>query len=136
MQRGSDKHGFRLDDQLDRETRGIVQGGHDPRSEEWKTSEPPGEDQPEVDRAPHATLHGGVPEGLTDDDVEGRAEFAALLGKEIWPAETEQIRQRLPEQHAPDWAVALAAQLPDGRIYANVGEVWEDLTGAREKHRF
>ena len=136
MERGSDKHGFRLDDALEKETRGIVQGNHDPRGEDWKSAEPSGEDQPDVDRVPHGTLAGGLPEGLTEADLEGRSELAALLGKELWPAETPQIGERLRSENAPDRLLELVGRLPAGRVYANVAEVWQDLTGAREEHRF
>lgn len=136
MERGSDKHGRRLDEAMERETRGLVQAGRDTRGEEWKSAEPSGEDQPEVDRNPAGTLHGGLPEGLTDRDIEGRAELGALLGKGIWPAETPEIQSRVREQDGRDAVIDLVDRLPPGRVYANVAEVWEDLTGAREDHRF
>lgn len=136
MERGSDKHGPRLDEQLEKETRAIVQGGRDPRAEEWKSAEPSGEDQPAVDLSADGTLAGGVPEGMTPEDLEGRAELASFLGKEIWPAEGAQIKARLLETQAPTRVVERCASLPDGRVYDNVGEVWVDLTGHKETHRF
>lgn len=136
MERGSDKHGRRLDEQLQKETRGIVTGGHDPRAEEWKSAEPSGEDQPDVDLYGEGTLTGGVPEGLTPEDIEGRAELAAVLGKEIWSADGAQVKARLIAAQAPDRLVQLCAGLPDGRVYDNVAEVWADLTGHKEDHRF
>jgi hypothetical protein len=136
MERGSDKHGRRLDEQLSKETRGIVTGGHDPRAEEWRSAEPSGEDQPDVDLAPGETRTGGVPEGMTADDIEARSELAALLGKELWPAEGAQVKSRLRESQAPDRVIDLCEALPDGRIYDNVSEVWVDLTGHKETHRF
>jgi hypothetical protein len=113
-----------------------VTGGHDPRAEEWKSPEPSGEDQPDVDLYGEGTLTGGVPEGLTPEDIEGRAELAAVLGKEIWPAEGAQVKARLAAAQAPDRLVQLCAGLPDGRVYDNVAEVWADLTGHKEDHRF
>jgi hypothetical protein len=136
MERGSDKHGPRLDEQLEKETRGIVQGGRETRAEEWKSSEPSGEDQPAVDLSADGTLHGGVPEGMTEEDIEQRAELASFLGKEIWPAEGAQVKARLVEEQAPTRLVERCAGLPDGRIYDNVAQVWEDLTGHKESHRF
>lgn len=136
MERGSDKHGPRLDEQLEKETRGIVQAGRDTHAEEWKSAEPSGEDQPPVDRSGDGSLHGGVPEGMTDEDLEQRAELASFLGKEIWPAEGAQVKARLLVAQAPTRVVEQCAALPDGRVYDNVAEVWEDLTGQREAHRF
>ncbi|MCW2585505.1 MAG: hypothetical protein JWN55_1021 [Frankiales bacterium] len=136
MERGNSKHGARLDDQLEKETRGLVQADREVRGEEWKSAEPSGEDQPEVDRAPDTTLTGGVPAGLTEEDVEGRARLAAVLGKSIWPADTGTIRQRARDEHATDDILALVDRLPDGAVYANVAEAWEQLTGHKERHRF
>jgi hypothetical protein len=136
MERGSSKHGPRLDEELEREVRGLVQADREVRQEEWKSSEPPGEDQPEVDRAPATTLTGGVPQGLTEADVEGRAELSAVLGMSIWPADVTMIRARAREVHAPDRTFELIDRLPDGRAWQNVAEVWEELTGHTERHRF
>lgn len=136
MERGSDKHGPRLDEQLEKEARGIVQGGRDTRAEEWKSAEPSGEDQPAVDLSGDGVLAGGVPEGMTPEDVEGRAELASFLGKEIWPAEGAQVKARLLETQAPARVIDLCGPLPDGRIYDNVAEVWVDLTGHKEANRF
>ena len=75
MERGSDKHSPRMDDALHAETEGLVRGGHDTHAEEWKQAEPSGEDQPDVDLAPDATLGGGVPDG--HDPGRGRGPLAA-----------------------------------------------------------
>ena len=124
MERGSDKHGARLDDQLRKETRGVVQGRHDPRAEEWKSAEPSGEDQPIVDLT------------AEQDEQDARAELASLLGRDIWPASGALIRSRLRDAQAPDQLREWCQALPDGRVYDNVAEVWVDLTGHREAHRF
>jgi hypothetical protein len=48
MERGSTKHGPRLDDQMAQEARGHLQGGPaGGRAGEWHEPEPAGEDQPE-----------------------------------------------------------------------------------------
>ena len=135
MERGSDKHGRRLDEAMEKETRGLVQSGRDTRAEEWRSAEPSGEDQPDVDLVPDGTLAGGVPEGMTEADVEGRSELASALGKEIWPAETAQIRERLLSEQAPDRVIDLVDRLPEG-TYQNVSDVWEALTGHKERGRF
>ncbi len=46
MERGSDKHGPRQDDDLEQEVRGLVQGNHPTRSEEALDAEPPADDDP------------------------------------------------------------------------------------------
>lgn len=46
MERGSDKHGPRQDDDLEQEVRGLVQGNHPTRAEEALDAEPPADDDP------------------------------------------------------------------------------------------
>ena len=86
MERGSDKHSARMDDALEAEVSGLIRSGHDNRAD-WNSPEPSGEDQPDVDLVPNGTLAGGVPDGMTEDDVERRSELAQYLGR-VWPATT------------------------------------------------
>jgi hypothetical protein len=47
MERGSDKHAPRLDDEMDRETKPITQGSPiEARADESRMKEPPGDDEP------------------------------------------------------------------------------------------
>jgi hypothetical protein len=47
MERGSDKHGPQLDDEMDRETRSMTQGSPiEARADESRMKEPPGDDEP------------------------------------------------------------------------------------------
>jgi hypothetical protein len=136
MERGSDKHGSRMDDALSAEVEDLTRSGRETRADESRSHEPSGEDQPEVDRAPDTTLTGGVPEGMTDEDVEGRSELAASLGKEVWPANAQILLDKAEEMNAPDRVLQRLRRLPQGREYASVGEVWATLTGAHEQRRF
>ncbi|MDP9101542.1 MAG: DUF2795 domain-containing protein [Actinomycetota bacterium] len=136
MERGSDKHGARLDEALEAEVKGLLQAGRETRAEDWNSAEPSGEDQPEVDRAPGTTLHGGLPDGLSDDDLETRSELASFLGKEVWPADREALRGKAMDQHAPDRVIDLLDQLPGDAEFGNLAEVWATLSGALESHRF
>src|SRR3982750_3874225 len=112
MERGSDKHGPRVDEEMARETEGLVRSGHSTRGEEWKDPEPSGEDQPDADLAPNTTLTGGTPPGMTTDDVEGRAELATYIGKEVYPAVRAQLIDLVMERQAPDRIVDLVKNLP------------------------
>jgi hypothetical protein len=49
MQRDSDRHGARVDDELDRELHGLMQGNRPSRAEEWRNQELPAEDDPGPD---------------------------------------------------------------------------------------
>jgi hypothetical protein len=46
MDRGSSKHGPKLDDAMKKETRGQVQANHPTRAEEWHDPEPPLDEEP------------------------------------------------------------------------------------------
>ena len=135
MQRGSDKHSRRVDEALRSETEAIVRTGREGR-EEWKSAEPSGEDEPDVDRVPNATLVGGTPDGMDPDDVEGRSELASYLGKDLYPAVREQLIGRAIDRNAPTEVVDRLRELPSGRTFGNVNDVWTTLGGGVEQQRF
>ena len=133
IERGSDKHGARADDALAGEVEGAMRSGHSTHAQEWKDPEPSGEDQPDVDLNPNGTLTGGTAEGVDSGDIEGRSELATRLGKEVWPATADVLRDVAEENQAPDRILQQLASLPEGRTYENVQQVWEDLGGGREQ---
>ena len=136
MERGSDKVSPRADEELKHQTQGMVRAGRTTHAEEWKDPEPVGEDQPDVDLAPEGTLHGGVPEGMTADDVEGRAEIAGFIGKAAYPLVREQVLDLVIDGEAPRRVVDLVRRLPSGRQFANVNEIWTALGGKVEAERY
>jgi Protein of unknown function (DUF2795) len=136
VERGSDKVSPREDEQRKHETEGLVRSGHSTHAEEWKDPEPVGEDQPDADLAPDGTLHGGIPAGMTADDVEGRAELASYIGREAYPMVREQVINLVIDNKAPDRVVSLVRRLPAGREFHNANEVWSALGGNVETDRF
>ena len=136
MERGSDKHGPRMDDALEHETEGLVRGGHDTHAEEWKSAEPSGEDQPDVDMAPDTTLVGGAPPGMSESDVEGRSELATYLHPSAFPGVREMLIDEAERNQAPDAIMQRLRDLPAGREFANVGDVWRAVHGNTESERF
>lgn len=136
MDRGSDKHSPMRDEQLKHETNGLVHSGRATHAEEWKDPEPSGEDQPDADRSPDSTLHGGVPAGMSDEDVEGRAEVATYIGKSSYPMVREQIIELVMDRQAPTRVIDLVRRLPSGREFHNVNEVWAAAGGHVESDRF
>ena len=136
MDRGSDKVSPRKDDELKHETEGLVRSGHTTHAEEWKDPEPVGEDQPDADLAPDGTLHGGTPEGMSGDDVEGRAELATYLGKDAYPLVRAQVLDLVIDGHAPERVISLARDLPAGREFHNINDIWVALGGHVEAERF
>ncbi|AOS65104.1 hypothetical protein [Actinoalloteichus hymeniacidonis] len=53
VQRGSDKHGARLDDELSHEVEGMTRANRSVRAEEALTPEPPADDDPLVANRAH-----------------------------------------------------------------------------------
>jgi hypothetical protein len=135
MERGSNKHSARMDDALEHEVEGLVRSGHDNRAD-WNSPEPSGEDQPDVDLVPDGTLAGGVPDGMTEEDVEARSELAMYLGKEVYPAVSARLIEIAETNGAPDQVLSRLRALPAGREYVNVQDVWSTLRGGTEAHRF
>jgi hypothetical protein len=135
MERGSNKHSARMDDALDSEVEGLMRSGHDNRAD-WNSPEPSGEDQPDVDLVPDGTLAGGVPDGMTEQDVEARSEIASYLGKSVYPAVSAVLLETAEGNDAPDSVIAQLRALPAGREYVNVQDVWSTLRGGTEAHRF
>jgi hypothetical protein len=136
VDRGSDKVSPRADDELKHQTEGLVRSGHTTHAEEWKDPEPVGEDQPDADLAPDGTLHGGTPAGMSGDDVEGRAELAGYIGKDVYPLVREQVLDRVIEGQAPDRVIDLVRRLPSGREFHNINDVWISLGGHVEAKRY
>ena len=135
MQRGSDKHSPRVDEQMKGEVGGLITSGRDTHAEEWKTPEPAGEDQPDVDLVPDGTLVGGVPAGMTETDVEGRTELARHLHRSVFPAVREVLIDDVMNSDAPDRIVDMIKALPSGREFVNVQDVWATLGGGVEERR-
>ena len=136
MEQASNKHGPVADDEMKAETTGLVQAGRSTRAEEWRDQEPPGEDEPEVDRAPDTTLTGGTPDGMTEEDVDRRSELASYLDRSTFPANRQRLVDDARANSAPDSVTEQLGQLPDGREFANVQDVWSTLGGGVEEHRF
>jgi hypothetical protein len=77
----------------------------------------------------------GTPVGMSDADVEGRAELAGYLGKEVWPADAGALRDKAAEANAPGRILGQLKSLPADRQFANVSEVWDALSGGTEQQR-
>jgi hypothetical protein len=136
MERGSDKHGPRLDEHLAHEVSGLTAANRSTHAEEWKDPEPSGEDQPDVDRAPNGTLVGGTPQGISPDQVGLRSEVAAALGKEVWPATGAALVRQAEANSAADHVVDLLSRLSPEERYENLQDAWTSLGEGSEQQRF
>jgi hypothetical protein len=125
-----------MDDALEHETEGLVRSGHSTHAEEWKDPEPSGEDQPDADLDPDGTLVGGTPAGMTPEDVEGRAELASYIGKDVYPLVRAQVIDLVVERHAPDRVIDLVKNLPSDRQFHNINQIWTAVGGHVETERY
>jgi hypothetical protein len=125
-----------MDDALEHETEGLVRSGHSTHAEEWKDPEPSGEDQPDADLDPDGTLVGGTPTGMTPEDVEGRAELASYIGKDVYPLVRAQVIDLVVERHAPDRVIDLVKNLPSDRQFHNINQIWTAVGGHVETERY
>ena len=124
MERGSNKHGPRLDEQLDREVESVVRGTAGGRAEEWREAEPSGEDQPAV------TLD---PEG---DEREQLSRLGRYINRSALPGDRAALRRSADENEAPDDILAQLDRLPADREFRTVSEVWSALGHADETQRW
>ncbi len=131
MERGSDKHSPRIDEELDRETRSLQQGAPiESRVEEFREQEGPGEDQPTpATRVTEAT-------GSLDlDDAEARSDIARYLDPSAFPADREGLLDNAEANNAPEVVLERLQALPGGTTYDALPDVWAALGGTVE-HRF
>lgn len=132
---GKDKLGSLQDEEIKKEMQGELRANRSSRAEEWRELDPPGEDQPEVDRAPDTTLTGGVPPGMSPDDVETRNELARHLGRSVHPADRAAVLDTLRQNNAPDRLIDRAARLPEDAEFRNVQDIARALGLGVEDHR-
>jgi hypothetical protein len=137
MERQSNVHGPRLDDELEREVRSLTHGAPvEARVEEGRMMEDAGDGEP-VPQSIVGELHdaeaGDEPEGgLSHGEVVARSELAIHLRPGIFPATRDDVLACAEEEHAPEALLTQLQALP-ARRYGNVQEVWEALGGKREE---
>jgi hypothetical protein len=132
MERSSDKHAPRVDDELKHETSSLVHGSPvESRANESREQEGPADGEP----TPDALLTGGAnsptPDALTHDEVEARAELARHLQPSVFPADRAMVVASARRMGAPDDLVERLRTLPDG-TFDHVEAVWEALGGRVE----
>jgi hypothetical protein len=115
MERGSSKHSPRVDEQMNQEVLGVVQGISGGRAEEWKMSEPAGEDQPDATQMLDAEAANDI------------SRFGRYIGLSALPGDRDQLRRSAEVLTAPDDVLADLDRLPAGVIFHTVTEIWAAL---------
>jgi hypothetical protein len=77
-----------------------------------------------------------TPPGTDEGDIERRAALAEALGKEVWPADRDQLIGKAQEGNAPDGVLSQLRRLPEGRQFTNVQDVAQALGLGTEQQRF
>ncbi|BCB78630.1 hypothetical protein GCM10022251_59670 [Phytohabitans flavus] len=137
MDRGSSKHGPRLDEEMAREVEGTVQGSvAGSRVEEWREPEPSGEDQPDAAQVPAGDRRSGAPQGMTNEEVDQRSELGKYLDLSVLPADRAALLRSARKNQAPDNMLDALDRLPADRTFRTVSEVWAVLGHANETTRW
>jgi hypothetical protein len=138
LERGSSKHGPRLDEQMSQEVAGLVQGPGTggSRAEEFREPEPAGEDQPGTTTAPAGELRSGAPKGMSSRDVEDRSRLGRFITMAALPGDREKLIANARENQAPADLIEELERLPDGTRYRTVSEVWAALGHKNETTRW
>ena len=133
MERGSDKHGPRLDEALDSEVAALRRGSPvEARAEPGREKEGPADGEPTPDALLTALDEPGP--APAHDDIEGRAELARQLTPSVFPARPLELAEALREENGSESLVSAIADLPD-RVYENVAQVWAEMTGHEVESR-
>jgi len=132
MERGSDRHGRRIDEELKHDTGSLVHGSPtEARADERREQEGPGDDEP----TPGALLTGdrpaANPDTLSHDEVEARTELARHLEPSVFPADREALVASARRLQAPPALIDRLATLPEG-TFDHVEAVWEARGGRVE----
>ncbi|PZG15509.1 hypothetical protein C1I95_19440 [Micromonospora craterilacus] len=138
MDRGNSKHAPRVDEQMDQEVSGLVQGPGTggSRVDESRVPEPAGEDQPEATTAPAGDLRSGSPQGMTSEDVEARSRLGRFITMTALPGDRATLLANARDNQAPADVLAALERLPEGTRYQTVSEVWAALGHKNETTRW
>lgn len=129
MERSSDQHGPRIDEDLDRMTQSVTRGGPvESRAEEEREQEGPADEEP----VPDAVIHPPGSGDAAGDDFELRSEIARHLEPSVFPGSRDDVIGSAQRAQAPADVLRWLERLPDGH-YPNVESVWEALGGERER---
>lgn len=136
MERGNSKHSPRVDDSMAHDIRGTTQGTAGGRAQEWHEAEPPGEDQPEPTTVPAGDNRSGTPQGMSSEDVEQRSRLGRYINLSALPGDRTALRRSAEGNEAPADVLDEIDQLPAGRTFQTVSEVWAALGHANESTRW
>ncbi|HLM63675.1 MAG TPA: DUF2795 domain-containing protein [Acidimicrobiales bacterium] len=130
MDRTSDKHSPRVDEQLQHEEQGFVRDDRDEGRDERRRTEAPGPDEGGVGSRPevHEERFGAPPL----DEVEDRAMVAAVFRPSLFPAHRDQLVDAARAEFADEVFLADLMAVPD-RLYDTPTDVYEAVVAVRRQ---
>jgi len=132
VERGSDKHSRRIDEELKHDTGSLIHGAPvESRAEEAREQEGEADDEPTTDALLAGEPAPGSPDTLRHDEVEARAELARHLEPSVFPADRHTLIASAQRLQAPPAIIERLSALPDG-TFDHVEAVWEALGGRVE----
>lgn len=134
MERGSSKHSRHLDEAMDREVRAHTTGGPaGSRTGEWRDPEAVDDEQPDASWLPEGPRPDGAPAPLTGQELAARSRLGQLIPRSVLPADRRALLRVVDRNQAPPELLARLEQLPAGRTFATVYEIWEALGFRNER---
>lgn len=125
MERGSAKHGPRVDDTLEREDHDLIQGaGPNPHGGPV-LEEAPAEDELSIGTDPRVEDPSLAP---PESALEDRAQLATFVRPSELPSTGVELSATAAELGAPADVIERFQQLPEGRIYETFQEIWDDVS--------
>ena len=132
MERSSDKHARRVDDELKQELRSLLKGSPvESRANEAREQEGPADGEPTPDALISGQRPSPSPDTLSHDEVEARAELARHLQPSAFPADRAALIESARVSRAPDELIDSLGGLPEG-TFDHLEAVWEALGGRVE----
>jgi len=113
------------------EVRGVVPGGVDSHSDDYRDPDPAGGDRSAATWEGAVTRNtpraGGAPPGMTYDEVEGRSRLGRYIPRASLPGDRDDLIAGASELNAPDDVLNMIESLPEGETYETVAQIWEAL---------
>jgi len=133
MERQSNLHSARVDDELAHEVESLTRGAPvEARVDPDRAKEDAGDGEPTPEAVIAEPNDPIAPVALTHEEVRARSELAIHLLPSRFPMTRTEVIDCAIEQDAPEQLLDTLDRLPEDN-YANVEQVWEALGGRREE---
>jgi len=134
MERGSDKTGPRVDEELEKQTEAMERGAPVPsRSETFREHEGATDDEAPADARLSGDRGLSRQAELGPDDLEARSDLARHLDPSVFPADRGALLEDARANQVPEPILRALEGLPEDKTFENVQAVWEAIRGRGEE---